>query len=102
MVSTNSHAVDCSTRRVFVLLQSMFNMVNSSCASDTTTTLLNQATANLGESFFRSSFSCTQEQPVWSTSTDALDRTIFCGYKEVGPAIVSPLTYVCVLQERCL
>lgn len=65
-------------------MQSMFNMVNGTCASDTTTALLNQATTGLARSYFRSSFNCTQEEPVWSGSTDALDRTIFCGYREVG------------------
>ena len=64
-------------------MQSMFNMINGSCATDTSTALLNQATSTLGDSFFRSSFNCTQEQPVWSTNTDSLDQTIFCGYKEV-------------------
>ena len=65
-------------------LQSMFKMVNGSCTSDTSTALLNQAAAGFGDTYFRSSFNCTQEEPVWSTSTNALDRTIFCGYKEVS------------------
>ncbi len=64
-------------------LQSMFNMVNGSCASDTATALLNEATAGFADTYFRSSFNCTQEVPVWSTDTSTLDRTIFCGYKEV-------------------
>ena len=64
-------------------VQSIFNMLNGSCSSDTSTGLLNQATANLGSSFFRSSFNCTQETPVWSASPDDVDRTLFCGYKQV-------------------
>lgn len=67
-------------------MQSMFNMVNGSCASDTSTALLNEATAGLADTYFRSSFNCTQEVPVWSTDTTTLDRTIFCGYKEVYTA----------------
>ena len=76
---------------LFVGVQSMFNMVPGTCASDTTTALLNQAVAGLSDSFFRSSFNCTQEVPVWSGNTGALDRAIFCGYKQVrGGHPVSP------------
>ena len=74
-------------------MQSMFNMVNGTCASDTTTALLNQATVGLASSYFRSSFNCTQEIPVWSSSTDALDRTIFCGYREVSISCTSSLSF---------
>lgn len=66
-------------------VQSIFNILNGSCATDTSTALLNQATSGLGDSFFRSSFNCTQETPVWSASTDDVDRALFCGYKQVGP-----------------
>ena len=72
------------TLSMAVWVQSMFNMVNSTCATDTTTALLNQATAGFANTYFRSSFNCTQEEPVFSTNTDTLDRTIFCGYKEVS------------------
>ncbi|DBA75618.1 TPA: hypothetical protein ACH3X2_009057 [Trebouxia sp. C0005] len=68
----------------FVNSTSMFNMVNGSCASDTSTALLNEATAGFADTYFRSSFNCTQEIPVWSTDTSTLDRTIFCGYKEAN------------------
>ena len=61
----------------------MFNLLNGSCSSDTTTALLNQAAAGFGIDYIRSSFNCTQEQPVWSATTDALDRSLFCGYKQV-------------------
>lgn len=77
----------------FVNSTSMFNMVNGTCASDTTTALLNQATTGLARSYFRSSFNCTQEEPVWSGSTDALDRTIFCGYREANCNQASLLTF---------
>ncbi|KAL0046688.1 hypothetical protein WJX82_007270 [Trebouxia sp. C0006] len=68
----------------FVNSTSMFNMVNGSCASNTSTALLNEATAGFADTYFRSSFNCTQELPVWSTDTNTLDRTIFCGYKEAN------------------
>lgn len=80
----------------------MFNLVNGSCASDTTTALLNQATAGFANTFFRSSFNCTQEEPVWSTSADALDRSIFCGYKEVSTYPASAcLRCACVNRSLC-
>lgn len=65
----------------------MFNMVPGTCASDITTALLNQAVAGFSDSFFRSSFNCTQEEPVWSGTTDSLDRAIFCGYRQVRHGI---------------
>ena len=66
-------------------------MVPGTCASDTTTALLNQAIAGSSDSFARSSFNCTQEVPVWSATPEALDRAIFCGYKDVS-AITSSAT----------
>ena len=84
----------------------MFNMVPGTCASDTTTALLNQAVAGFSDSFFRSSFNCTQEEPVWSGTTDSLDRAIFCGYRQVSdgfyaiPAVRHLVPASCC-QVRC-
>ncbi|KAL3145247.1 hypothetical protein ABBQ32_000991 [Trebouxia sp. C0010 RCD-2024] len=74
-------------------VQSMFNMVPSTCASDTTTALLNQAIAGSSDNFVRSSFNCTQELPVWSATPDALDRAIFCGYKDANCARTNAVTF---------
>lgn len=81
MYKTLKHDLD----KLFVGVQSMFNMVPGACASDATTAFLNQAVAGFSDSFFRSSFNCSQEAPVWSGTTDVLDRAIFCGYKQVSP-----------------
>ena len=65
-------------------LQAIFNVVPN-CSSDSSTAALNSLLSSNSQknTFFQLPFNCTMPVPVWRTSSDAIQDTLYCGFKQV-------------------
>ena len=65
-------------------LQAIFNAVPN-CSLDSSTAALNSLLSSNSQNntFFQLPFNCTTPVPVWRTSSDAIQDTLYCGFKQV-------------------
>ena len=76
---------------ISVSSQAVDNMVRS-CATDTSTAALQQfLQSNGGNAFYYNrDFACTGADVVWQPSAAAINRALYCGYRQACTAALCP------------